>query len=413
MLAALAPVLLFPTPARLLLLALVPIVWFVAWRATGRAVPRTPLNVGLWMLLLTVAVSAGATFDIRFSLGKISGVLLAALVFWATARWVTTPGRLVTGLAAYLLAGGALAVLGLLGINWIDKFSVFGRIIERLPKAIRGAPGAEEGFQPNAVAGCLVLFIPLQIALVASSGRWLRPWVAQRWCRIGTWVQGALLALTLGTLLLTQSRGAWIGLSVAGVAFLALYNRWTRQVAALVCVGVVVVAAYVGPARLANLAVNNGGSGMPGDVSSRVELWSRAVAGIRDFPLTGMGMNAFRKVMPVLYPTVFTGATDFDIAHAHNHLLQAALDVGLPGLVAYLSIWMVTAVLLVRVCRRSRERIYRDAAGGLGLGLLAHFVFSMTDAIALGAKVGILFWLAIALAVSLHQVALPATSLRD
>jgi putative inorganic carbon (HCO3(-)) transporter len=46
-------------------------------------------------------------------------------------------------------------------------------------------------------------------------------------------------------------------------------------------------------------------------------------------------------------------------------------------------------------------------AGGLGAGLIAHFVFSMTDAIPLGAKAGVLFWVTLGLVVSLHRVALP------
>jgi hypothetical protein len=34
-------------------------------------------------------------------------------------------------------------------------------------------------------------------------------------------------------------------------------------------------------------------------------------------------------------------------------------------------------------------------------------MFGMTDAIPLGAKVGVLFWMTLALCVSLHQVAMP------
>ena len=120
-----------------------------------------------------------------------------------------------------------------------------------------------------------------------------------------------------------------------------------------------------------------------------------------------MGVHGFRMVLPILYPTLLTGP-DVDVAHAHNHLLQAALDLGMPGLISYLSIWLVVAALLVRVHRRGKEPIYRSMAEGLGAGLIAHFIFSMTDAIPLGAKVGVPFWPALALAVSLHQVALAA-----
>ena len=110
-------------------------------------------------------VSLYATFDVRFSLGKISGVLLGVLLYWAVTRWMTTASRLRMGTLAFLMAGAGLAVVGLLGTNWFSKFPVFGAVISRLPAAIRGVPGAEEGFHPNAVAGCLVLFVPLQLGL--------------------------------------------------------------------------------------------------------------------------------------------------------------------------------------------------------------------------------------------------------
>jgi O-antigen ligase len=116
-----------------------------------------------------------------------------------------------------------------------------------------------------------------------------------------------------------------------------------------------------------------------------------------------MGMNTFRKLMPALYPG-YPYLPGEEVPHAHNHVLQAALDLGIPGLVAYLGLWVVAAVLLVAVYRRGADRSHRAAAGGLGAGLIAHFVFSMTDVIPLGAKVGVLFWLTLALIVSLHQV---------
>ena len=408
--AAIAPVLLFPTPTRLLALFVVPLSWFCAWLTTGRVIPRTPLNLALWLLLTMAAVSLYATFDVRFSLGKVSGLILGVLLFWAVSRWITTRERLAIGLAAFLLAGGALAILGVLGTNWIEKFSVFGAIVELLPKAIRGIPGAEEGFHPNAVAGSLVLFVPLQIALLAGGpDLWRHARQTTSGRNTGLMViQALVLVLTAGTLLLTQSRGAWVSLMAATIAFFAWHSGRTRVLATAVAGGVVSIALTLGPERLFNLAISRSGPGMASSVSGRMELWSRALYGIQDFPFTGMGMNAFRKVMPALYPTFLT-SPDFDVAHAHNHLLQAALDLGIPGLVAYVSVWILTGVLLVRVYCGSGERADRAMAGGLGAGFIAHFVFSLTDAIPLGAKVGVLFWFALALAVALHNVTLGVT----
>lgn len=403
-----SPALLFPTPMRMLVLLVVPIVWLCARHVNGHLIPPTPLNGALLLLLVMVGVSLLVTFDVRFSLGKVAGVILGALMFWAVSRWVTTPWRLSAATMAFLLCGGVLAVIGLLGTNWINKFPVLGAVINRLPKAIRGLPGAESGFQPNGVAGCLVLFVPLQVALLAGAGR--RSFAAlhrgTRATSASVALQGVLLALTAGTLLLTQSRGAWVGCAIAAAAFLGWYGWRTRAVLVIAAAACVVWAVVVGPQRLLNMAISQSGPGMAGNVSGRVELWSRALYGIADFPLTGMGMNVFRRVMPVLYPT-FLSSPDFGVAHAHNQLLQAALDVGIPGLIAYLAIWLISAALLVRVYRRSPDPVYRTMAGGLGAGLIAQFSFGMTDAISLGSKPGVLFWFMLALIVSLHRIALP------
>lgn len=399
-----APLLLFPTPARCLAAIAVPIVWWCNRRITGHLVPPTPVNRWLLLLLGMTAVSLWATYDVRVSLGKVAGVVLGALVFWAAVRWTTSERRLAAITGAFLLAGGVLALLGLLGTQWYGKFPLVASIINRLPRVIRGVSGAEEGFHPNAVAGCLVLFIPLQIALLTGDGRrWLLASVPQRGRAVLTLLQTLLLAMTAGTLLLTQSRGAWAGMIVALLAFMAWHSGRTRKLALAVVAAMVVVAILKGPDRLVDLAISQAGPEMARNVSGRVELWSRAIAGIRDFPITGMGMNVFRKVMPTLYPT-FQATPGFDVSHAHNHLLQAALDLGIPGLIAYLGIWLTVAVLLVTVYRRSTEPAGRVLAGGLGAGLIAHFMFSMSDVIPLGSKVGVLFWVTLALAVSLHQV---------
>ena len=93
------------------------------------------------------------------------------MLYWAFVRWISTGPRLRVAVGGFLLAGAGLTLVALAGTNWIDKFAALGAVQARLPRIIRGLPGAEEGFQPNAVAGCLVLFIPLQIALLLRAAR--------------------------------------------------------------------------------------------------------------------------------------------------------------------------------------------------------------------------------------------------
>jgi putative inorganic carbon (HCO3(-)) transporter len=413
---AISPALLFPTPSRLLVLAVVPVFWAGARLAHGRVVPATPLNPALWLLLAMVGVSLFVTPDPRGSLGKVSGVILGVLLFWAIARWLTTPARLRIAIGAFVLAGLTLAVVGLLGTPAQSKVGVIHAVAATLPivgvhqdssnLVIRGIPGAPYGFNANAVSGCLVLFVPLQVLLLSADVRhWLTAGIPSRWVRTAlVIVEAAALVVTLGTLILMQSRGAWAGLLVSIAIVDAPRFRRTRWLWAA-CGGLLAAAiVWFGPTRLIASVRDLFSTGVDTSLSVRLELWSKALDAIRDFPLTGMGMNMFRERARVLYPG-WVSFTDPDVVHAHNNLLQTAVDLGIPGLAAYAAIWIGVTILLVRVHARAADPALRTVAAGLGMGLLAHFLFGIPDAIPLGAKAGVSFWLTLALAVGLSAIA--------
>jgi putative inorganic carbon (HCO3(-)) transporter len=409
---AIAPALIFPTPKRLVVLLAVPIVWGCARAATGRLVPRTPLNSALWLLLVMVGVSVYVTPDVQASLGKVSGVLLGVLLFWATARWLQTVPRLKLAIVMFLGAALVLAAVGILGTPAPKKYAIFSAAVSHLsvigvrsrPEdlVINGVPGALQGFNPNPLSGCLILFIPLQVLLLARGGhRWLATSSVARVVLV--LFQVACLIVTAGTVLLMQSRGAWAAFAVATLAVPLWATRSRRLSGAVAVIGLGLALAF-GPRVWQLVQRPSAPPAIGSAVLMRLELWSKALMCIRDFPLTGMGMNIFRTRMPELYP-VFVNPHDQDVAHAHNNLLQEALDVGIPGLVAYVGIWIGVVTVLVRVYRHGAEAIHRTIALGLLTGLSAHFAFGMIDAIPLGSKAGVVFWLALALAIGLGQVA--------
>jgi len=123
-------------------------------------------------------------------------------------------------------------------------------------------------------------------------------------------------------------------------------------------------------------------------------------------------MNAFRKVVHVLYP-LFTISPDVDIANAHNNILQTALDLGIPGMIAYVGVWSAAAWMLAWVFRHSGNRLHRRIAIGLGAGLLAQFVYGINDAIPLGAKAGIFWWVALAISAALFRLETHAKQMRQ
>jgi putative inorganic carbon (HCO3(-)) transporter len=391
--AVLAPLLLFPKVEWMWIAALIPLVWWLD--------RKNPLNLLLGGLLGMVGVSLWATFDVRFSLGKVAGTGLGLLIVWGIGRFVRNERRLKTAVVGLLLGGCGLTGIAFIGTAWRQKFGLIGPIVARLPLKLKGIPGAEEGFNANAVGGTLALILPFALVMAVYA---LKPLHRLRL----PWKILAVLILTgfTSVLILSQSRGAWLGTAAGiGVVALIVWWRWARWAA--------VAGAVFGSSALywlkpwqKFLAASDTVSAGEVSLAQRVEIWSRAIYGIQDFPFTGMGMNAFRKVVHILYP-LFTIAPDMDIASAHNHILQVALDLGIPGMVAYVAIWAAVLVMLVKVWRRSKDQFSRTVALGLIGGLVAYFVFQITDAIPLGAKVGVFWWVAIGIAVSLFRIENP------
>jgi putative inorganic carbon (HCO3(-)) transporter len=221
--------------------------------------------------------------------------------------------------------------------------------------------------------------------------------------------------------LLCQSRGGYIGLALTlpVLIIIALPRRW-RWYSLIALVVLAIVLGFIVATHWEAVRTWVTGSDLAADpalssntLEGRLEIWSRAIYGIQDFPYTGMGINTFRKVVTVLYP-LFTIGPDIDIGHAHNEFLQAALDLGIPGLIAFLALYIGAFWMLADIWRTTRQPslnteqwslVTRFLALGLGGGLVAHMLYGLTDAVALGAKPGVQFWMLLGLIVGLHRQA--------
>ncbi len=417
---------------------MVPGLWIVAWLAGREPLPRTPLNATLLLLFCMVLVSLWATYDIAVSLPKVSGMALGIGVFFALAREAQRSRGWSLSLLAFLGIGLGIAALGVFSTSWFtSKIILFNPIMARLPKLITGLQGAESGLHPNELAGALLWVLPLMMALSIALVFSLRPSKADgagaqktdSWGKIGNWriVRATILCLVVtffstAVFLLSQSRGAYIGLALTLLVMIliALPPRWRRISLAILALLVIVFGILL-TSHWETVRVWATGSDLASDpafslntLDFRLEIWPRAIYAIQDFPLTGMGMNTFRKVLPVLYP-VFTISPEFDIGHAHNEFLQAALDLGIPGLIAFIALCIVAFWMLRDIWKElsgvgqpglsflDSPTLAKAIVLGLGGGLFAHLLYGLTDAVALGAKPGLLFWMLLGLIAGLYQ----------
>lgn len=393
----LLPLFMFPEGLRSLVLLVIPMFWGLRLLAGERLVPTTPYNGSLLVLLVMVGIGLITSYDPLLSGPKAAGVLLGVALMLATTEF-SRRSSLWSTVVAFLAIGVAMAIIGLFGSIWAPPFDFLNEARALLTVRVLAVPGTVGGLvNPNELAGVLGWVAPLAFACTIGMSR--RLWPANK---IVVFTLASTTLLLSFVLVATLSRGGILALSTALVIVLAFYltPRWRL----VLVIGFVVILLIV---------VSYGSSSMQQDLvgdtlglNGRLEIWARALLAIGDFPLTGVGLNAFRRVVHVLYP-LFGVSSEIDLAHAHNHLFQVALDLGLPGLISYLSLWFISAGLLWSTAGSLRKRgatghPYYALVAGLSGSLAAGWIFGLFDVVALGARPAFLWWLLLGMTASVN-----------
>lgn len=356
------------------------LLWFMAgwadrlwWRATPLDLPWL-----IWLLLIPVTLWATAVPDLTHATLRLFAG--QAIAFWTLVIWTRTRQRASWAAFGLLALGAALAFLGLFWMEWPRGYifpvpAVLQRLREQYPLPI------QESVNKNVLAGVLVPLLGLALAAVpAPRGRW-------RWPLRGL---AALAVVTIGGMVvLSQSRGSWMAALTALYVLIALSWRpaWAGVVLGPVALLVLHWQGQLLPLLTRTLALQQG------KLVGRYELWSRALYAAQDFVFTGIGMGTFPKVVPLLYP-LFLYGPNAELTHAHNLLLQVMVDLGVFGLIAFLAMIGITALLIHRGMNmaspedRSLVWILRGSAAGLSAAL----VHGLVDAIAWNTRPAFLIW---------------------
>jgi len=268
------------------------------------------------------------------------------------------------------LAVSLLAIFAAVSVQWpVGKLAfISGQLYQQFSVLVA------DTVHPNVLAGSLVLLLPIPLAGLIFA------WGKMGWPeRI---IYSEAILVTLAVLALTQSRGAWMALGAVLLSLIILRWRWGWLILLPVIILALAAINQLGIPRILEMAFSSGAiSGWDG----RREIWSRAIYMIQDFPFTGIGMGSFGEVADALYP--FFSYSPGAIPHAHNLFLQIGVDLGIPGLIAWLAILLVVIGLSWKLYRQGRlHQNVRCSALGAGLlsSQVALVVHGMTDAVTWG-----------------------------
>lgn len=400
------PFLMFPTVIPLgtfLCLVGLSVIWILTTVVQKSPWPQTPFNGAMLLLFVMVAVGTGLSAFPEWSVPKASGLILGFAVWRFLTLAVTSRMRLRWAVLGFILLCCGMTAIGIVSTDWPAEVPILSRVFSLLPDRLFKLPESPSTKHANQLGGAILIYYPLTLSVVIAA------WTTRRrWYKIVSLSAAAVLIAML--LILTQSRSTWIGALVSTFALLAIWasllppshmRRVLCGLAGGMILTVVVGALIIGPERLLELFREPTGMTAFGTLDTlafRQEVWRWAVTAISDFPFTGCGLGAFRRVVTLLYP-LNVGMPD--IAHAHNIFLQVALDVGIPGLIAYLALLGLIVKVAWRVAHREE---HRALAIGILCGTLALHTFGLLDALTLGSKPAIAFWYSLGLLSALVRI---------
>lgn len=253
---------------------------------------------------------------------------------------------------------------------------------------------------PNLLAGYLLPAVALSLAAIFAWQRWLPKALAV-----------TMFFLNSACLILTYSRGGWIGFVICLLLFLVMLVFWYslqlppqwRIWAMPSLLGISVAAIAIGVIFIPPLRDRAASMFVGREDSSnnfRMNVWSGVLDMIRDRPIIGIGPgnNAFNKIYPRFQRPRFTALSAYSI------FLEVAVETGLIGFSCFLWLLVVTFNLGVQQLKRLRDGFnpqgfWLMAAISAMAGMLGH---GLVDTVWYRPEVSTLWWLMVALIASYY-----------
>ncbi len=335
-------------------------IFFVERSIRGTLVTRrTGIELPVGLFVISAGSAAAISYQQGAALLQFSRILSSAAVFFLLLGSHKPLREIIA--AALTLAAVSLAIYWPIQndfsispgkLTWINSLGTW--LNTHLP-AIHGPE-----IQSNVAAGTILVCIPFAVSIVIMSWKTKRIWL--------TCLSIAQVSILLFGLLMTSSRGAWMGLF--GISTIIMLVILAKRIAHNIT-----LQKYILPGMLLLLAVLAGFlfikvgpillfgqiADPTGSLQTRWELWLDGLNLVQDYFFTGSGLQSFWMVHAIYGLLIHVPY----LAHIHNSFMQIWIEQGILGATAVC--WGLI-VLLSRV----KDAIKRDDASLLGwAGIIA------------------------------------------
>ncbi len=236
---------------------------------------------------------------------------------------------------------------------------------------------------PNILAEYLIMIIPISLSLF---------WYSKKIHKKGIFLITSLILIIV--LVLTLSRGGWVGFAFGMFIFMILIEKKLL----LAAIPIALLGLNFLPSNIINRLLTIG-SLEDSSNAYRVKLWELTLDIIKDNWLVGVGFG----YIPLRI--TFERYTGTKLAyHSHNTYLQTIAETGILGLIVFIILIFVLYKYAIKRLIKEEDRYIKTMAVGVIAGLSALLAHGAFESVLYIPKIIITFWILVALILVLIRI---------
>jgi len=207
------------------------------------------------------------------------------------------------------------------------------------------------------------------------------------------------LILVISGLYFSFTRGAWMGTLSGFLLLLFLRNKKLFFAGLITAAAIGSAALLLFPGSTISRRIYTLTERKDNPVIKRMFIWECSLNMVRDFPLTGVGWECFRKAYPryTNYSGPYRGwkwrqFITKTYTHAHNNFLNIAAETGIIGMGAFLWIIIVIFAEFLVSYRNLTDDYLKSLHGGIFASLVVFLVTGLTEYTFGDSEVAMLFY---------------------
>ncbi len=351
------------------------------WRFDG-------IGMSIALFLGVMLISSVMSFARIGSLKVWAMYFVFAGFYFVIVNTVRTKEQLYAIIKVLIISGALVALYGVMQYvfgwttsnAWIDE-----EMFEDSTMRVYSTLG-----NPNVLGEYLLLIIPVAAVYMLKF----------RWKELSKWTYALMTAVLALCLILTQSRGCWIGFMISVVIFVTFYEgKWWGLIPVVLC-----ILPFVIPQTIADRIMSVGNM-EDTSTSYRVYIWLGTLGMMRHYWLGGIGMGeaAFSQVYP------FFSYNAIIAPHSHNLFLQLLVEAGISGLAVFIALQAVFLKKMSVVYRANDKKSESSMlALAIASGVIGFLAQSMFDYTFYNYRVMAVFFMVIAIGASMKHIIVPS-----